>query len=326
MLDHLFMDFGRRQGRRSLIVCTSDEMAVFVARRRAILAEWFVLPEVARSFQRNWLISTASRRYADATAYPIPPSIQIDTMTQLDAVLDEIELPVIVKSIELRGHVQSVENSTMVRTREGNCANWPVGGSSRSRYCRRNICPMSIAKIGSPTAADADSQGGRLHRPEGPHLAPPTAVPPPPYTPDPSWWPWRETLLRPGGMPRHLRHRLAAGPSHRHLLPTSNPRWERSSGCSKTRRVDVVQGHAPGPFWPPDPSRLPDKPERFIVEPWDLVVSFPRRPTPRAGWVYRPPQSGVASPPTTQPSRPGRGNGQCARFSRGPGATLVPRR
>ncbi|MCB0931130.1 MAG: ATP-grasp domain-containing protein [Mycobacterium sp.] len=117
LLDHL-MDFGRRQGRRSLIVCTSDEMAVFVARRRAILAEWFVLPEVAPELPAELADKHSLAEICRRHGMPIPPSIQIDTMTQLDAVLDEIELPVIVKSIALRGHVQSVENSTMVRTRE----------------------------------------------------------------------------------------------------------------------------------------------------------------------------------------------------------------
>ncbi|MGV1089025.1 MAG: hypothetical protein ACOYBX_13670, partial [Mycobacterium sp.] len=40
------IDFGRGLGRRSVIVCTSDEMAVFVARHRAALEEWFLIPGV----------------------------------------------------------------------------------------------------------------------------------------------------------------------------------------------------------------------------------------------------------------------------------------
>ncbi len=117
LLDRL-MEFGRRLGRRSLIVCTSDEMAVFVARRRAVLEEWFVLPEVAPQLPGELADKNSLAAVCQRHATPIPPSVTVDTMAQLDAVIDEIEVPVMVKSTALRGQVQSVENSTLVRTRE----------------------------------------------------------------------------------------------------------------------------------------------------------------------------------------------------------------
>ena len=126
LLDRL-MDFGRRLGRRSVIVCTSDEMAVFVARQRAILEEWFVLPQVdpmlPGELADKYSLAELCRRHG----MPIPPAIAVDTMVQLDAVIDEVDLPVMVKSIALRGQVQSVENSTLVQTREAlreSAQNW----------------------------------------------------------------------------------------------------------------------------------------------------------------------------------------------------------
>ena len=112
------MDFGRELGRRSLIVCTSDEMAVFVARRRTVLQEWFVLPDVAPKLPAELADKHSLEELCQRHATPIPPSVAIDTMAQLDAVIDEIEIPVMVKSTALRGQVQSVENSTLVQTRE----------------------------------------------------------------------------------------------------------------------------------------------------------------------------------------------------------------
>lgn len=117
LLDHL-MDFGRRLGRRSLIVCTSDEMAVFVARRRAVLEEWFVLPEVDPKLPGQLADKNNLAELCRRHGMPIPPAIAVDTMAQLDAVIGDVDLPVMVKSIALRGQVQSVENSTLVQTRE----------------------------------------------------------------------------------------------------------------------------------------------------------------------------------------------------------------
>lgn len=112
------IEFGRELGRRSVIVCTSDEMAVFVARRRELLKEWFVLPDVDPGLPAKLADKHSLEEVCQRNGTPIPPSIEIDTMTQLEAVIDEIEIPVMVKSTALRGQVQSVENSTLVQTRE----------------------------------------------------------------------------------------------------------------------------------------------------------------------------------------------------------------
>lgn len=112
------MDFGRGLGRRSVIVCTSDEMAVFVARHRTELQQWFVLPDVDSKLPAELADKYSLAELCQRHAMPIPPAIPVDTMAQLDAVIGEVELPVMVKSTALRGQVQSIENSTLVQTRE----------------------------------------------------------------------------------------------------------------------------------------------------------------------------------------------------------------
>ncbi len=112
------IDFGRRLGRRSLIVCTSDEMAVLVARHRADLTEHFILPDVDPELPAELAdkrgLDTLGRRHGMAT----PAAVAVDTMTQLIALDAEMTPPLIVKSVALRGQVQSVENTTLVQTRE----------------------------------------------------------------------------------------------------------------------------------------------------------------------------------------------------------------
>ncbi len=112
------MDFGRELGRRSVIVCTSDEMAVFVARHRAVLQEWFLLPEVDPRLPAELADKHGLDALCRQHSTPIPPSILVDTMAQLDDALEKIALPAILKSTALRGQVQSVENSTLVQTRD----------------------------------------------------------------------------------------------------------------------------------------------------------------------------------------------------------------
>lgn len=111
-------DFGRRLGRRSLIVCTSDEKAVLVAQHRDVLEEHFVLPAVAPQLPGQLAdkkhLADLCRRHGFAT----PQSVFVDSMGDLEAVIDDLAVPVVVKSTALRGQVQSVENTTIVATHQ----------------------------------------------------------------------------------------------------------------------------------------------------------------------------------------------------------------
>jgi len=111
------VDFGRQLGRRSLIVCTSDEMAVLVAEHRDVLEEFFVLPNVAPDLPAELAdkrtLYDLCRRHGVAT----PQSVFIDSMDQLESIADDLHPPVVVKSTALRGQAQSVDNTTVVLTR-----------------------------------------------------------------------------------------------------------------------------------------------------------------------------------------------------------------
>lgn len=117
VLANRLIDFGRKLGRRSLIVCTTDEMANFVAQRRDTLAEWFVLPEVDPKLPGRLAHKDSLIALGRETGTPMPRSIVVDSLARLDAVIGEIDMPVIVKSTALRGQFQSVVDSTLVQTR-----------------------------------------------------------------------------------------------------------------------------------------------------------------------------------------------------------------
>lgn len=115
---HRLIEFGRALGRRSLLICTTDEMAVFVARRRDVLKEWFVLPEVDPKLPGRLADKEGLAELCRDTATPIPSGIAVDTMDQLDSLIDQVDMPVIAKSIALRGRTHSVVDSTLVHSRE----------------------------------------------------------------------------------------------------------------------------------------------------------------------------------------------------------------
>ena len=110
------MDFGRRLGHRSLIVCTSDEMAVLVANHRHVLEEFFLVPNVAAGLPAELAdkrtLHDLCRRHGVAT----PESVFVDSMDQLQSTAENLKPPVVVKSTALRGQPQSVENTTIVPT------------------------------------------------------------------------------------------------------------------------------------------------------------------------------------------------------------------
>ncbi len=115
-VDHL-VDFGRQLGRRSLIVCTSDEMAVLVATHRDILEDFFVLPHVAPHLPAELADKRTLHDLCQRHGVATPQSVFIDSMHQLQSVIDDLNPPVVVKSTALRGQAQSVENTTVVPTR-----------------------------------------------------------------------------------------------------------------------------------------------------------------------------------------------------------------
>lgn len=110
------LDFGRKLGRRSVIVCASDEAAVLTARYSAVLREWFLIPDVAPDLPARLADKHDLDELARRHGVAMPVSVAVDTIAQLDAVLNDVHLPVMVKSVALRGEMQSVEYATLVHT------------------------------------------------------------------------------------------------------------------------------------------------------------------------------------------------------------------
>ncbi len=111
------IEFGRRLGRRSLIVCTGDEMAVLVGQHRDALEEHFVLPAVPADLPAQLADKKTLADVCGRHGFAIPQSVYVDSMRELEAIVEGLALPTVVKSTALRGQAQSVENTTIFSTR-----------------------------------------------------------------------------------------------------------------------------------------------------------------------------------------------------------------
>ena len=109
--------FGQELGRRSLILCTGDDSALLTALRRADLEEYFVLPDVAPDLPTQLADKLTLEALCREHGVATPRSAVINTMSELEAALDDIEPPVVVKSVEPRGPARKVESTLLMRTR-----------------------------------------------------------------------------------------------------------------------------------------------------------------------------------------------------------------
>ena len=119
-VDHLvdrLITFGQELGRRSLVVCTGDDSALLTAAHRADLAEYFVLPDVAPDLPTRLADKLTLEALCREHGVSTPRSAIVNTRSELEAALDDIEPPVVVKSLELRGPARKVEATLLMRTR-----------------------------------------------------------------------------------------------------------------------------------------------------------------------------------------------------------------
>ncbi|MCB0933377.1 MAG: ATP-grasp domain-containing protein [Mycobacterium sp.] len=112
------LELGTRLGRRSLIVCTADVMAVLVAENRAALEQHFLLPDVAEHLPFQLSDKLVLAGFVSEHGFIGPSAAFVNSMAELKAVMEELPVPVVVKSTALRGQVQSVENTTIVGSRD----------------------------------------------------------------------------------------------------------------------------------------------------------------------------------------------------------------
>lgn len=116
LLDRL-ISFGEELGRKSVIVCTGDDMALLTARHRADLADYFLLPDVAPELPALLSDKRTLEDLCRQHGVPTPRSAIVDSKPEVEAVLDELEPPVVVKSLVVRGPARNVEDTTVVHTR-----------------------------------------------------------------------------------------------------------------------------------------------------------------------------------------------------------------
>lgn len=116
LLDRL-LDFGRKLGTKCLIVCTSDDMAVFAARHRAALDEYYVLPDVAPELPADLVDKRQLDRLCRQYGVPVPRSAFVQTMSDLDSVIADLDEPIVVKSAGPRSPNRRVENTLVVPDR-----------------------------------------------------------------------------------------------------------------------------------------------------------------------------------------------------------------
>jgi predicted ATP-grasp superfamily ATP-dependent carboligase len=109
--------FGQRLGTRSMIVATGDDMALFSATRRAELEEYFVLPAVDPGLPAALADKRTLENLCREHGAPTLRSFRVNSQSQLDAAIDELQPPVVVKSLDLRGPARNVESTVLVPDR-----------------------------------------------------------------------------------------------------------------------------------------------------------------------------------------------------------------
>lgn len=113
------LEFGRRLGRRSLIICTGDEMALFAAKHRDVLSECFILPAVDPDLPATLVDKRGLDRLCSEYGVPVPKTEFVHSKgPDVTAVVDTMDPPFVVKSSGPRGPGRQLENTVVLPDRE----------------------------------------------------------------------------------------------------------------------------------------------------------------------------------------------------------------
>ena len=291
LLDRL-LDFGRRLGRRPLIVCTSDEMAVFAARHRDVLQECYVLPEVDPELPADLVDKRQLDRKCIAHGVRAPKSAFVHRMAELEAVADKLDAPMVVKSAGPRGPDRRVENTLVLpdgnalRELAGTLAepfdltiqeylpdehseDWFTVGyrdtAAAAKVIFTGVKGRSWPTRGGALSAGFTAENGALAEMAASFCA---------------------AIGYRGIFDMDWRHDLNTGT---YTLLDFNPRpgaqfrmFENDAG------VDVVRAMHLDLSGRPIPAGAEVIGERFIIEPWDLANWLAHRPRPGLGGAGRP--------------------------------------
>jgi predicted ATP-grasp superfamily ATP-dependent carboligase len=293
LIDRL-LALSHRLQRRPLIVCTGDEMAVLVARHHDVLREYFTFPDVAPELPGQLADKRVLAELCERFGFATPRSLAVESMSDLDAALADLEPPVVVKSTTLRNQsdAQNVNASIVIHDREAlraMAAQWTepfriliqeyVPDESSEDWFVNGYCGADTHVVFTGRKDRLwPRQGGSMaagHTALNPELAALTV----------------ELCARVGyrGI-FDLDWRLDRRTDHYTLLDF-NPRvgaqfrmFESDAGVDVVRAMHLdLSGRA-------IPPGAQIEGERFVVEPWDMasIVSERRRPPEWTGGTGRP--------------------------------------
>lgn len=113
------LDAGRRIGRRSVLIHTSDDTAVFVDGQGDRLREWFILPDQPRGLAGNLASKKEMHRLAKRHGIPTPETLFPQSRAELLDSLGKVSYPVMLKGIDgLLLAARTGKKMVIVRSRE----------------------------------------------------------------------------------------------------------------------------------------------------------------------------------------------------------------
>lgn len=97
-LEHV-LQVGRRIGRPTILIPTSDELAVFVAEHAAALKRYFIFPANEPALVKNLISKKGMFRLARAHGVPTPQTLFPENIADVMAYAGQVEFPVMLKGI-----------------------------------------------------------------------------------------------------------------------------------------------------------------------------------------------------------------------------------
>lgn len=96
------LDVGKKIGKRSILIPTSDEMAMFVARYADVLRQWYLFPHMRYDLVASLCSKKAMFYLAKAHGIPTAETVFPQTRYELLSYLDEAVFPIMLKGIDGR--------------------------------------------------------------------------------------------------------------------------------------------------------------------------------------------------------------------------------
>ena len=109
---------GQKIGKKPIVVCTDDEAATLVAEASDTLRETFTLPDPLPGLVRSLASKRGLNELCRSADVPTPYTLFPKSNAELEALIDEIQFPIVVKNIEpwQRIRTPEVPGTTLIQT------------------------------------------------------------------------------------------------------------------------------------------------------------------------------------------------------------------